>query len=344
MVTRRIILAGLGALPVRPAAMPVRAAVYGIGHAHAMGKVAALRALPEFEFVGVCEPDASRPREHKALTGVRWLSERDILEDASLELIAVESRVQENLTYARQAVDAGKFVHLDKAPGTNLSAFRNLLHEAARRKRIVQLGYQWRYHPAMQAAMEAARKGWLGEVYSLRARIDKPIPAADRRELAAFRGGMMFDLGCHLIDRATDLFGQPTQVTGHLWHHGREKDALADNTLAILEYPHAVAEISIAAMHPHGNSDRTLEITGTNGAVTVRPFSPYRLISHLRDAAGPHSVGLKETEFPPDRLPGFAPDFLEMARIIRDGAAPSYSAKHDLMTQEVLLKACHEPA
>jgi predicted dehydrogenase len=329
-------------LPVAFAAKPVRVAVYGIGHAHAMGKVTALRTLPEFDFVGVCEPDAERPRTHKALNGVRWLAPREMLEDSSIDLIVVESRVQENLAYARQAVDAGKFVHLDKAPGNNLPAFRDLLEAAARRGRIVQIGYQWRYHPAMQAALAAAREGWLGDVYSFRARIDKPTPPADRRELAAFRGGMMFELGCHLIDRATDLLGKPSKATGYLWRHSHANDALADNTLAVLEYPRAAAEISVAAMHPHGNAYRTLEVTGTNGSATVRPFAPYRLATHLGAAAGPYPAGLKETAFPPDRLPAFSPDFLEMVRVIREGAKPSYSWQHDLMTQEVLLQVCHE--
>ncbi len=343
-MTRRTILAAAAAGTALSAAKPIRAAVYGIGHAHAMGKVAALRALPQFELAGVCEPDTARPRTHASLEGVRWLTQREILEDTSIELIAVESRVQENLSYARQAVDSGKHVHLDKAPGNNLNSLRGLLAEAGRRKLSVQMGYQWRYHPAMRAAIEAARNGRLGDVYSFRARIDKPMNAADRRDLAAFRGGMMFELGCHLIDRATDLLGKPLRVTGHLWHHSHEKDSLADNTLAILEYSRAVAEISVAAMHPHGNSYRTVEITGTNGSVTVRPFSPYRLISHLRDAAGPYPAGLKETAFPPDRMPAYATDFLEMAKIIREGATPSYSPQHDLMTQEVLLQACHEAA
>ena len=196
----------------------------------------------------------------------------------------------------------------------------------------------------MQAAIEAARKGWLGEVYSFRARIDKPTPPVDRRMLAAFRGGMMFELGCHLVDRATDLLGKPKNVTAYLWRHSSEKDALADNTLAILEYDRAVAEISVAAMHPHGNSYRIVEITGTNGSAKVQPFSPLRLVSHLKDAAGPYPAGLKTTEFPPDTLPAYSSDFLEMARVIRENAAPSYSPGHDLMTQEVLLKACHEIA
>ena len=320
---------------------PIRAAVYGIGHAHAMGKVAALQALPQFDLVGVCEPDASRPRSSPALKGVRWLTPEEMLGDASIEFIAVESRVQENLAYARQSIEAGKFVHLDKAPGIDLEAFRGLIEDARRKKRMVQMGYQWRYQTGMRAAIEAARKGWLGEVYSFRARIDKPMSLAERRDLAAFRGGMIFELGCHLIDRATDLLGEPTKVTGHLWHHSKAADSLADNTLAILEYPRAVAEISVAAMHPNGGAYRTLEITGDNGSATVRPFND-RIVTDLKKAAGPYPAGVKETVLPSSPQLAFAPDLLEMARIIREGMAPTYSPEHDLMTQRVLLRVCHE--
>lgn len=341
MITRRTIaLAGAAAAVASGARnKPVRAAVYGVGHAHAMGKVEALRRLPEFELVGVCEPDSSIPRSHPALGGVRWLTEKEVLDD-SIEFIAVESRVQENLLYAKRAIDAGKFVHLDKAPGDDLARFRELLAVAARKKLVVQMGYQWRYQPAMQSAIEAARNGWLGRVQHFRAVIDKPMPAKDRIQLAAFRGGMMFELGCHLIDRATALLGRPKKATGHLWHHGAFEDTLADNTLAILEYDHAIAEIYVGAANPFGSEYRTIEITGTNGLMSVRPFGPYRMVSHLKDAVGSFPAGRKEHLFPPDTSPGFAPDLLEMARVIREGAQPSYSAEHDLMTQEVLLRVC----
>lgn len=340
MITRRALaVAGAAAMASAAKSKPIRAAVYGVGHAHAMGKVEALRKLPEFELVGVCEPDPSVPRTHKALEGVRWLSEKEVLED-SIEFIAVESRVQQNLLYARRAIDAGKFVHLDKAPGDDFVKFRSLLAEATRKKLIVQMGYQWRYQPAMQAAIGAARNGWLGRVQHFRAVIDKPMSAKDRVQLAAFRGGMMFELGCHLIDRATALLGRPEKVTGHMWHHGAFDDTLADNTLGILEYDHAIAEIYVGATNPFGSEYRTIEITGTNGLMSVRPFGPYRMVSQLKDAAGSYPAGRKEHVFPPDTLPGFAPDMLEMARVIREGAKPTYSAEHDLMTQEVLLRVC----
>jgi predicted dehydrogenase len=319
----------------------IRAAAYGTGHAHASGKVAALRALEPFEFVGVCEPDPEAPRAATAYQGVRWLSEKELLEDPSIELIAVEAGVDRNLEYARRCVDAGKHVHLDKPPGEDLDKLRRMLDEAARRNLRVQMGYQWRYQPGIRAVMEAARQGWLGEIYAVRAVINKPTPKAERRPLARFRGGMMFELGCHLIDRAVDLLGKPKRVTGFLRSDGPYADGLADNTLAILEFDRALAEIYVAAMQPNGNAYRTFEVLGTNGSLAARPFSRSKLYADMQEAAGPYRAGPQVLDAPPDPTPAYAPDFLDLARQIREGALPSWSRQHDLDVQETLLRACH---
>jgi predicted dehydrogenase len=327
--------------PIRAAVNPVRVAVLGTGHAHGPSKIRTLRTMPEFDFVGICRPDADEPNDGEVFKGVRWLTLDELLRDASIEFVAVESRVQRNLQYAHRCIAAGKHIHLDKAPGEDLESLRSLLTEASRRKRVVQMGYQWRYHPAMQAAIEAARKGWLGRVYLFRATIDKPIPPQERLELAAFRGGMMFELGCHLIDRAVDLLGKPRKVTGILRHDSTIDDALADNTLAILEYERALAEVRVSAFLPHGQQYREIEILGTNGKAVVKPFEPVRLTVDLGDPAGPYKAGVQTIEPPPARGPSYAPDFLEMVSVIRNGAVPSYSIEHDIITHEALLKACH---
>lgn len=332
--------AAAGAAPMRANSEKIRVAVLGTGHAHALSKIRALRALPEYEFAGVCRPDADEPNQGEVFQGVRWLSLDEVLKDRTIELVDIESRVQRNLQYAHQCVNAGKFVHLDKAPGEDLAGLQTLLENAARRKRVVQMGYQWRYHPAMQAAVEAARKGWLGNVYSVRAAIDKPIPPDERRQLAHFRGGMMFELGCHLIDRAVEVLGKPKKVTGFLRHESPVQDGLADNTMAVLEYDKAIAEIYVAAFQPHGERYRVLEISGTNGKAMVQPFSGSRLIMDLKESAGLYKAGVQTLQPPEPPGPAFAPDFVEMAKIIRAGAKPSYSAEHDLAVQETLLRAC----
>jgi predicted dehydrogenase len=174
----------------------IRVAMIGTGHGHAASKVRALQSMPEFEFVGLCRPDKDDPAIGDLFKNLKWLSLSEVLEDKSVELVAVEcADPDRNLHYAQSCIDHQKFVHLDKPPGADLSKLRKLLVDAKDRNRVVQMGYQWRYHSAMQAAFEAARKGWLGRVYRFRASIDKPIEADERKHLAKYRGGMMFSEG-----------------------------------------------------------------------------------------------------------------------------------------------------
>ncbi|HUQ92759.1 MAG TPA: Gfo/Idh/MocA family oxidoreductase [Bryobacteraceae bacterium] len=312
----------------------------GTAHGHAASKIRALRVLPEFEFVGICRPDADEPKDGEVFQGVRWMSLEEVLGDSTIELVAVEAFPGRNLDYARKCVSAGKFVHLDKPPGADLAALRAMFAEAGRRKRVVQMGYQWRYHPGMQLAIEAARNGWLGQVHRMRASIDKPIGPEERLELARFRGGVMFSEGCHLVDRAVALFGKPNNITGFLRHESRLRDGLMDNTLVVLEYERAMAELSIASFQPNGGSYRKLEIVGSNGVALVQPYAPLRLMVDLKEAAGPYKAGPQVLQPAAPPGPAYAPDFEEMARIMRKGEKPSYSVEHDLLTQETLLKAC----
>ena len=60
---------------------PIRCAVLGTGHSHALGKLNVLRNFPEWELVGVCEPDAAwrQQRQQEAnWQDLRWLEEERV--------------------------------------------------------------------------------------------------------------------------------------------------------------------------------------------------------------------------------------------------------------------------
>jgi predicted dehydrogenase len=334
--------AGAGAATLASSnAGKIRVAVLGIGHAHAAGKVAVLQASTDFELVGVCEPDETLRRQRGSETSyqdVSWLSLRELLGDRSIQMVAMESRVQESLAYAQQVIETGKHIHLDKPPGNDLVKFRSLLSEADRRHLVVQIGYMWRYNKGIQTAIDAVRKGWLGEAYLLRGIISSDIAPDARPALALFPGGMMFELGCHLIDRMVDLLGRPVKVTAFLRHDSSYDDRLADNTLAVFEFERALAEIQSSAQETFGGAHRTFQIQGMNGTITVRPIEPPSLEVDIRVAAGPYRAGRQKLEIPPE--PRYVADFREMAQVIRKQRAASFSSKHDLMVQETLLRAC----
>ena len=330
-------MAGAAAL-ARAAERPIRTAIYGVGHAHAGGKVRTLRAMPSYAVTGVCEPVQPELLSKPDFMGIARMERDAMLGDPSIEMVAVEADVPYGLAYAHEAIAAGKHVHLDKPPGEDLESLRRLFGEAKKRGLAVQMGYMWRYHIAMSEGIRMARGGELGDVYAVRATINKPISSEERKQLARFRGGMMFELGCHMIDRVVDLLGAPRKVTGWLLHDAPADDGLADNTLAILECDNAVGEVYIAAMQPHGNNYRTFQILGTQGTATVRPFAPDGgLYVDMADAEDERKVPLS---IPKWRGP-YEPDFSMLARVIRKGEAPDYKAEHDLVVQETLLRACH---
>ncbi|MCC7155585.1 MAG: Gfo/Idh/MocA family oxidoreductase [Bryobacterales bacterium] len=340
-MNRRTFTASLAGQAAAGPAGPVGAAVIGTGHGHALSKIRALRSMTGYGLRGICL-HPGEPATGEVLTGLRRLTLREVIEDSSVELAVIESAdVMANLDYAEKCAQAGKFVHLDKPPGASLPRLRNLFSEAARRGRIVQMGYQWRYHPAFQRVMEAARQGWLGSIYGFSASIDKLIDVKERQLLARFPGGMMFSEGCHLVDCAVAVLGMPRKVTGFMRHDGLNQDGLADNTLAILEYDRAIAGITVAGFHPRGASHRFVEVRGENGSARLQPYTfPSRLTIDLSKAAGPYQAGLTEIDIPaPNEVP-YTPDFREMANVIRNGSRPTYSVEHDLNTHETLLRIC----
>jgi predicted dehydrogenase len=126
-------------------------------------------------------------------------------------------------------------LHLDKPAGPSLPEFRRLMDQAAQKELTVQMGYMFRNNPAFQFCFRAVREGWLGHVFEMHAVISKKSDEAERRNVAEFSGGTMFELGCHLIDATVAVLGRPQQVTPFIRASRPEADQLADNMLAVHE-------------------------------------------------------------------------------------------------------------
>src|SRR5262249_18748166 len=150
--------------------------------------------------------------------GLPWLTQEKLLETPGLQAVLVETRVGDLLRTAEACVAAGKHIHLDKPAGESLPQFNRILDAAAKQKLLVQMGYMFRYNPAVVLLREFLKKGWLGEVFEVHAVISKVVGPDERRKLATFRGGMMFELGCHVIDLVVGVLGRPAEVTPFAQH------------------------------------------------------------------------------------------------------------------------------
>lgn len=342
------IAAAAATAPLAGAVPPsvIRVGLLGTQHSHLEGKLKAMKSSPaDYEVVSVCEPNAaarSRSEKNPAFTGLRWVSEQELLADPSLHLIVVECKIWEALPWGRKVIAAGKHLHLEKPPGNEWAPFKEMVEEARRKKLLLQTGYMWRWHEGMNAAIEAAKKGWLGEVYMMRGSINADRTREARLQEAKYKGGGFFELGGHLIDRVVELWGRPKNITSVLRHQTSIDDSLADSNVAVLEYNKSLAVITQAPSMYGSDEHRSFELLGTDGSVIVQPAesrSPKMKVG-LRKAQGPYKAGWQEIALPPQ--PRFFGDFKELARALKSGQPLKLSYDHELTVHETLLRASGE--
>jgi predicted dehydrogenase len=308
--------------------------------------MATLRKLNrDYEVVGIVEPDESlrqRWKDHSVYRNLTWMSEQQLLDTPGLQAVAVETAVRDLVPTAVRCVRAGMHLHLDKPAGSSLSAFKTLLDQAAEKNLTVQMGYMFRNNPAFRFCFQAVRDGWLGQVFEVHAVISKAISDNRRGPLSEFSGGSMFELGCHLIDATVAVLGKPDAVTPYLRRTRPHKDNLADNTLAVLEYPRATGTIRSALVEIDGTQRRQFVVCGSKGTIDIRPLEPPRLRMTLAQPQGKYRPSYQDVPLPP--MPGrYDHQLLELANVIRGQEENRYPPAHDLAVHEAILRASGMP-
>ena len=322
----------------------LRAALIGIGHDHAWGKVQALRRSEDMDLVGAFEPDASEWSRQQArgfFTDVPSMSEIDVLNDETIQVVFVETLPRDNLRWARRVLEHGKHLHLDKAPSPSLNSLRDVLRLAGERNLHVQLGYQFRYNPGVELALRAMREGWLGNVTRINVDIPTDIGGYSTVRLkdGAHAGAMFYLLGCHVLDATVLFLGEPSSVwASHRRDARGQGDPFEDNCTAVLQYPGAIAVLQtwITGNDPIGH--RRFQVIGERGSVLIEPIEPPGLRLYFDEAHQEFPSGWSEPEIP--MRPRYDGDIADLATWIRGEHAPAYTADHDLAVHQTLLRIC----
>lgn len=329
-----------------PAPERIKVGQIGVGHDHAAGKMDTLRKLADtFDVVGVVEPDPELRKawqNHPTYRGLTWMTEEQLLNTSGLRAVAVETLVGDLVPTAIRSVSAGMHLHLEKPAGESLGQFKRLFDVSSRQKLVVQMGYMYRNNPAMQFCFQAVRDGWLGDIFEVHGVMNRRLSDSERTRWLPYRGGVMFQLGCHLIDALVTVLGKPERVTPYTRQTRPGPHELADSQLAVLEYPKATATIRVAMMDAAGMPRREFTVCGDQGTIEIHPIEPPRLRLSLVRPRGKYKAGSQEVDLP--SMPGrYDQQILEWAQIIRGQRETPYSPAHDLAVQEAVLLASGYP-
>jgi len=315
----------------------IRIGQIGLAHPHSLGKLNAIRSLPDtYDLIGVVEPDLSLRKQVK---DVPFISLEQLMNTKELEAVAIETRVNDLVKTALPIVESGKHIHLDKPAGPALAPFKKLLGSAGRQRLTVQMGYMLRYNPAFTFMFQAAREGWFGEIMEVGAMMGKKAGKDMRKTLSEFWGGGFFELACHILDSTIHLLGKPKTVDAFNLRTGEKAgDTFADNQLAVLKFEKATACLRCNHNDPFGFPRRRFNIAGTRGGMEIHPLESGRFILNLDQARGEFKKGTQTVQLKGGR--SYTAEFTDLAKSIRGEKPLDWSYEHDLTVHETLLKIC----
>jgi len=197
-----------------------------------------LKADGRFQVRKVYERTGEKSKaDHPAAEVVRRYEA--LLEDPAIELVVVNTPNFLHFEQARQALEAGKHVVVEK-PFTVTAGEAEQLADLAGRKGVVLTVFQnRRWDGDFLTVREVVGQGLLGKLVEYEAHYDRYrnyIEANTWKEETGPGSGILYNLGSHMIDQAMVLFGMPAAVTADLSTQ-RPGASIHDSYHVVLHYP-----------------------------------------------------------------------------------------------------------
>lgn len=330
----------------------------GVCHDHGTSGFNSILRQPEyFEVLGFAvtpeelkeEPELCKQiiTEYRDERHVPMYTVEDALHLPDVEAAVVETREQYLNRYALMAAKAGLHIYMDKPGGWDVSEFETLVEEVKERKLAFSIGYMYRFNPKIMEIKERIRRGEIGEVYSIEAHMDCEHNPANRQRLANFPGGMMFFLGCHLIDLIYSIQGEPEEIYPMNCATGFDGVTADDYGMVVYRYKNGISFAKSCAKECGGYMRRQLVVCGSKGTFELKPLEAFEpgterdyLYTEMREVGenkGWQFEGLHTKTNYFNRFDAMLRNFADVAKGRKENP---YTYDYELALFQLLLKSC----
>ncbi|MCU7826343.1 Gfo/Idh/MocA family oxidoreductase [Kitasatospora sp. DSM 101779] len=271
-------------------------------------------------------------REHPQARAVET-AEQLLADPSALDLVVVASPNRSHVPLARAALEAGLPVVVDKPLAATAAEAAELADLAETRGLLLTVFQNRRWDADFRTVRQLVADGSLGTVHRYESRFERWRPELKEgwRESAdpADAGGILYDLGSHLVDQALTLFGPATHV--HAEVDARRAGAAADDD-AFVALTHASGVRSHLWMSAlAGQLGPRLRVLGDRAAYTVHGMDPQEDALRAGQLPGPGwgevaeadrgLLGTVDGAARHPSLPGDYPAFYAgVVRALREGA------------------------
>jgi predicted dehydrogenase len=202
----------------------------------------------------------------------------EIIADDSLDAVVIATPVPTHHSLAKQALEAGKHVFVEKPPAMRSSEMDELVALAAERDLVLMPGHLLLYHPGVQKLKELIDAGELGDVLCVYGnRVNLGIVRTNENALWSL-GVHDLSVILYLLDEDPDLAtaqGSSSITPG-----------VEDVVFCFLRFPSGkIAHMHLSWLDPH--KMRKMTVVGREKMVVFDDMEPERKVTVYEKSAGP---------------------------------------------------------
>lgn len=274
----------------------------GQTHTHALRSIPLFYPGADFEVkLGcICSRRLEKAQEAMRACGFARCTDdyRELLAMEEIDVVSICTPNDQHEEMVVAALRAGKHVIVEKPLAVTAESARRMAEAAEGADVNTRIVFNNRYFPATLRAKQLVEEGRIGKLMQFQARyhhsgsIDPNKPIGWKQEM---QGGVLLDMGSHVLDLMTWMLGYPKRVlckTRTLYASRPAKDgsivtALSDDYAhALLEMEDgAIGSVEASKIATASNDDLTFEILGERGALRWNSMEPNYL--EYYDCAAP---------------------------------------------------------
>ena len=239
------------------------------------------------EVVAIGSRDVARARAVADRHGIARVhgSYEDVLADPDVDAVYVPLPNHLHAEWTIAAARAGKHVLCEKPLALTPADAERMIESCRAEGVLLMEAFMYRLHPSWVAVRELVAGGRIGRLTAVDSWFsyynDDP---ANIRNIRAFGGGALYDIGCYSVNLSRMLFGaEPTRVTGSIVRDPASGvDVL---TSGVLEFGSGIASFTCST---RAEPDQRVDVYGTGGRISIPiPFNiPPDRPTHVHVTAG----------------------------------------------------------
>ena len=250
----------------------IRVGVVGFGLAGRVFHAPLVSSVEGLELAAVMERTSNHAAER--YPGIKICRTLEELLKESIDLVVVATPSGTHYEVARRVLEAGKPVVVDKPMCTTSEQIAELM-QLAKSLGLALFPFQnRRWDGDFLTVRRLLQEGTLGRVVSLESRMDRWNPGATRtvwKDEPGSGGGVLLDLGTHLVDQALTLFGDPVAVAADVL---RERDGEGANDAFSIRLRYSALRVTLGANALSSPAGPRFHLRGTRGNFLKQGLDP----------------------------------------------------------------------